>query len=128
LGMSYKPSTPVIEESQGVMLAKSLKDTGFAVVAHDPMASAAAKSVLGDTAQFFATARETILHADAAVIITPWSEYSDISPDWIENSRIQFIIDCWRQLVPETFKDRCQVVRLGHQETIATAAERQAAE
>ena len=128
LGMSYKPSTPVIEESQGVMLAKSLKDTGFAVVAHDPMARAAANAVLGDTVQFFSTTRETILHADAAVIVTPWPEYSEISPDWIQNGRIRIIIDCWRQLVPESFIDRCQVVRLGHQETIAAAAKRQAAE
>ena len=56
LGMSYKPSTPVIEESQGIMLAKSLKDAGFAVVAHDPMASGPAKTVLGDAARFFPTA------------------------------------------------------------------------
>ena len=32
------------------MLAKSLKDAGFAVVAHDPMASGPAKTVLGDAA------------------------------------------------------------------------------
>ena len=70
--MSYKPSTPVIEELQGVMLAKSLKDAGFAVVAHDPMASGPAKTVLGDAARFFTTARETIAQADAVVIITPW--------------------------------------------------------
>lgn len=128
LGMSYKSSTPVIEESQGVMLAKSLKNAGFAVVAHDPMANAAAKTVLGDTAQFFATAHEAILHADAAVIVTPWTEYSEISPDWIKSSRVQFIIDCWRQLNPEIFVDRCQIVHLGHQETIAAATKRQAAE
>src|SRR5262249_59563290 len=42
LGLSYKPGTPVIEESQGVMLAKSLKDVGIDVIAHDPMASAPA--------------------------------------------------------------------------------------
>jgi UDPglucose 6-dehydrogenase len=128
LGMSYKPSTPVIEESQGVMLAKSLKDAGFAVVAHDPMASGPAKTVLGDAARFFTTARETIAQADAVVIITPWPEYAQISPDWVDHGRTRFIIDCWRQLAPASFADRCQVVRLGHQETIAAAAKPLAAE
>lgn len=128
LGMSYKPGTPVIEESQGVLLAKSLRDAGFAVVAHDPMASGPAKTVLGDTARFFPTAQESIVQADAAVIITPWPEYAEISPDWVEHGRTRFIIDCWRQLDPSSFVGRCQVVRLGHQETIAAAAKRPAAE
>ena len=35
LGLTYKPNTPVIEESQGVMLAKALHDAGMEVLAHD---------------------------------------------------------------------------------------------
>jgi UDPglucose 6-dehydrogenase len=128
LGMSYKPGTPVIEESQGVMLAIALKDAGFAVVAHDPMARGPAKTVLGDTAQFFATARETISQADAAVIVTPWLEYAEVSPDWVDHGRTRFIIDCWQQLPLTWFANSCQVVRLGHQETIGAAAKRRAAE
>jgi len=128
LGLSYKPDTPVIEESQGVMLAKALDDSGFAVVAHDPMATAPAKSVLGDTARFFATAREAVSMADATVIITPWVEYAAIAPDWFRDGRTRFIVDCWRQLTPELFGDHCHVVYLGHQETIAAAAKRLAAE
>ena len=128
LGMSYKPRTSVIEESQGVMLAKLLKDAGFVVVAHDPMASEAAKSVLGCATEFFATARAAILQADAVAIMTPWPEYSEILPEWIENSRVKFIIDCWRLLDSQSFSDHCQVVHLGHQETLAAAAKRVAAE
>lgn len=67
------------------------KEAGFAGVAHDPMTGEAAEAVLGDTTQFFATARTTILHADAAAIITPRSEYS-VALDWIENRRIRSII------------------------------------
>ena len=128
LGLSYKPSTPVIEESQGIMLAKSLKDAGFDVVAHDPMASGPARTVLGDAARLLPTAREALAHADAAVIVTPWPEYAEISPDWVANGRTRFILDCWRQLAPASFADRCKIVRLGHQETIAAASKRLAAE
>ena len=104
LGMSYKPSTPVIEESQGMMLAKSLKDTGFAVVAHDPMAACSGQSVLGDTVRFFSTTRETIAacrrrgnsHAMARIC-------GDFARLDHQTAVSRFIIDCWRQLVPESF-------------------------
>jgi UDPglucose 6-dehydrogenase len=128
LGLSYKPNTPVIEESQGIMLAKSLKDAGFHVVAHDPMAGGSAKTVLGDAARLLPTVREALAQADVAVIITPWPEYAAIASDWVANGRTRFIIDCWRQLAPATFAENCKIVRLGHQETIAAAGKRLAAE
>jgi UDPglucose 6-dehydrogenase len=128
LGLSYKPNTPVIEESQGVMLAKALHEAGIEVVAHDPMASGPAQSVLGRAARLAASAREAVAQADVAVIITPWPDYDGIAPDWVANGRTRFIIDCWRQLDPAAFGDGCRIVRLGHQETIAAAARRVAAE
>ena len=45
LGLSYKPHTPVVEEPQGIMLAKALKDAGYSVIAHDPMASVPANGL-----------------------------------------------------------------------------------
>lgn len=128
LGLSYKPSTPVIEESQGITLAKSLKDAGFAVVAHDPLASSAAQIVLGNAARLVPTAREALALSDVVAIITPWPEYAEISPDWVADGRPRVIIDCWRQLVPQHFASICQVMHLGHQETIAAAGKRLAAE
>jgi UDPglucose 6-dehydrogenase len=128
LGLSYKPLTPVVEESQGILLAKSLKNAGYEVVAHDPMASGPARTVLGDTARLFPTVGEALAHADLAVIATPWPEYAEISPDLVSNGRTQFIIDCWHQLAPESFSEHCKIVRLGQQETIAAAGRRLAAE
>jgi UDPglucose 6-dehydrogenase len=128
LGLSYKPSTPVIEESQGVMLAKALKDADLEVIVHDPMASGPAHAVLGEAARIVPTAREAIAYADVAVIITPWPEYADISPDWVADGRPRFIIDCWRQLNPDIFGDGCKIVHLGHQETISAAVKQLAAE
>jgi UDPglucose 6-dehydrogenase len=128
LGLSYKPFTPVIEESQGVMLARALKDAGYDVIAHDRMASGPASTVLGNTARLVPTARDALVDADVAVITTPWPEYAEISPDWVANGPTRFIIDCWRQLTPESFGARCKIVRLGHHETIAAAGNRLAAE
>jgi UDPglucose 6-dehydrogenase len=128
LGLSYKPSTPVIEESQGIMLSKSLKEAGFTVLAHDPMAGGPAQTVLGDAARLMPSARDALAQADVGVIITPWPEYAEISPEWLANGRTRFIVDCWRQLDPASFPASCQIVRLGHQETIAAAGKRLAAE
>jgi UDPglucose 6-dehydrogenase len=128
LGLSYKPNTPVIEESQGVMLARALLDSGFKVVAHDPMAMAPAQAVLGKTVTFASSARNALAQADAAVIITPWPDYDEITPDWIAGSKLKFIIDCWRQIKSAPFEKICKIVHLGHQDTLAAAARREAAE
>ena len=77
LGLSYKPHTPVIEELQGIMLAKALADAGIEVVAHDPMALGPAQAVLGDTAKLVPSAQEAVSQADVVVIVTPWPEYAD---------------------------------------------------
>ena len=92
------------------------------------MAGGSARTVLGDAARLVPSAREALAQADVAVIITPWPEYAEIAPDWVANERIRFIIDCWRQLAPASFADHCKVVRLGHQEMIAAAGNRLAAE
>jgi len=128
LGLSYKPNTPVIEESQGIMLAKSLSDAGFNVVAHDPMANGPSKTVLGETARLFPTVQEALADAECAVIVTPWPQYARISPEWIAHGKIRFIVDCWGQLASGSLGDHCQIVRPGHQETIAAAGKRLAAE
>ena len=44
LGLAYKPGTPVVEESQGVMLANRLAADGFATTVFDPAALADARS------------------------------------------------------------------------------------
>jgi UDPglucose 6-dehydrogenase len=36
--MSYKPDTPVIDESQGIMIANQLADLGLAISVNDPQA------------------------------------------------------------------------------------------
>jgi UDP-glucose 6-dehydrogenase len=48
LGLSYKPQTPVVEESHSVKLAARLADAGYIVSVHDPLAQAAAVAMLGD--------------------------------------------------------------------------------
>ena len=114
LGLSYKPHTPVIEESQGIMLAKALADEGFEVVAHDPMAIGPARVGARRHRDGWRPRRkEAVSQADVVAIVTPWAEYAAISPEWVANGRTRFIIDCWRQLDPAQFPQRLQDCALG---------------
>ena len=65
LGMSYKPDTPVIENSQGVHLAKCLRELKYQVVIYDPRASDAAHAVLGPEIQVAELAQMAVSLADA---------------------------------------------------------------
>ncbi len=54
LGISYKPDTEVIEESQGLMLAKQLANEGCRVCVYDPAAMENAQRALGGVGDVFA--------------------------------------------------------------------------
>src|ERR1700693_5832423 len=68
LGLSYKPDTEVIEESQGLELAKYLASIGFKVVVYDPAAMENAKRQLGNAVTYATSAAECARQADVLVI------------------------------------------------------------
>ena len=79
LGLSYKPDTAVIEESQGIAIASRLAGRGYRVVAHDPQAHDAAESVLGAKVEVVATAEACVETADLLIIATAWPAFLDIT-------------------------------------------------
>jgi UDPglucose 6-dehydrogenase len=99
LGLSYKPNTEVIEESQGVAIAQALLDAGQKVVVYDPEAMCnAQKSLKGDVI-FAASAEDCIAQSGAVVITTPWAEFATLKS---ENFRADAtVLDCWRVLPAE---------------------------
>lgn len=102
LGMSYKPDTGIIEESQGVMLARRLHEQGYVVMIHDPVATGAAARALGPSVAPATSATDALRDADIAIIVTPWPEYADLGRTPLP--RKVPVIDCWRILrrTPET--------------------------
>jgi UDPglucose 6-dehydrogenase len=114
LGLSYKPDTNVIEEAQGVMLAKLLTDRGYRVVIFDPLANGNAHAVLGASVTVAPSAAAAIRESDVVVIGTPWSEFKSLSPEDISESKgPQTIIDPWRVLSGETAARAARYVILG---------------
>jgi UDPglucose 6-dehydrogenase len=92
LGLTYKPYTPVTEESQAVKLLDWLSQLGTLVVfTHDPFAK-----YNHPLAIRCPTIQETIKNADSVLIATAWGEYRSLQPDWFQsNTRI---VDCWSVL------------------------------
>ena len=102
LGLSYKPDTNVIEESQGLELAKILSERGVSVTAYDPAAMENAKKVLSNEVIFANSLRESLQKANLIVIAIPWPEFKNIEPDWLKPGTI--LIDCWRILAPKKYE------------------------
>jgi UDPglucose 6-dehydrogenase len=126
LGLSYKPSTGVIEESQGVRLAQTLLSDGVRVVVYDPAAMENAKSQLAGNVTFASSAAECIRQADAFAITTSWPEFSKISPTDLKRSDGSvLVLDCWRMLDREAFAavSDYRVIGEGVEQLVAAASE-----
>jgi len=114
LGLSYKPDTAVIEESQGVGLAARLSEAGREVYVHDPLALSNAMAVLLDKVVPLRSAEECVKAADVLIVTTPWKQFSEIPASAFARAqgRLQ-ILDCWRILCRETIGAVADIHYLG---------------
>jgi len=114
IGLSYKPDTAVIEESQGVALAAMLLKDGYQVVVYDPLAMDAAKAVLGGQVVAAESAEACVRRADVVVIMTPWPEFGLLPADAFARTwRKKVVIDCWRMLPVEGIGAVAELRHLG---------------
>jgi UDPglucose 6-dehydrogenase len=117
LGLAYKPDTPVVEQSQGLMLAAALDKAGRRVIAHDPLAIDAACAALGPTVSFAASPEAAVAGADAVVVMTPCAEYTRFFRSWAGDEPTRLVVDCWRLVDPALVSDRLAVIQLGRNDT-----------
>jgi UDPglucose 6-dehydrogenase len=114
LGMSYKPNTGVVEESQGIAIALRLADAGYQVLFFDPQALSAAAAVLGEKAQAVASAQECVERADLLIIATPWAEFRNLPLGALRRSgRPLPVVDCWRLLPVSEFAETVELLYPG---------------
>ncbi|HEY6980594.1 UDP-glucose dehydrogenase family protein, partial [Reyranella sp.] len=72
LGLSYKPHTPVVEESHSVKIAARLADAGYVVTVHDPLAQDAAVAALGDKVVEASSLDSAVRGCDLLIVATAW--------------------------------------------------------
>lgn len=118
LGLSYKANTGVVEESQPLEIAKALSEKGVLMAVYDPAAFENAKKILGNNVVFASSLRECAQSSDVVVIATDWPEFKNIQPDFFANKKA-IIIDCWRILKDENYKDAAEYIPLGVNRKIA---------
>lgn len=96
LGLSYKPNTPVVEDSQALEITRVLAAEGFRISVFDPQAQENAKGVLGEQVRYSKGVTDCLRGADVAVIAVPWQEFRKI--DFRKLKRGAAVLDCWRLL------------------------------
>ncbi len=99
LGLSYKPETPIIEESQAVEIARRLKRAGLSVSVYDPQALESARAEEGKAFEYAQSLLDCLRGASLCLITTPWKEFREIDPVALKSAmKTPVIIDCWRVL------------------------------
>lgn len=99
LGLSYKPDTPIIEESQAVDIARRLRKAGFRVAVYDPQALESARAEEGKAFEYSESLEDCLRGASLCLIATPWKEFREIEPAALKAAmKTPVVIDCWRVL------------------------------
>jgi UDPglucose 6-dehydrogenase len=114
LGLSYKPNTDVIDESQGMALAQQLLKKAVSVIVYDPAAMANAKQVLAGNVAFAGSVVECAQAADVLAVTTDWPEFRELRPENLKNGGGRSaVVDCWRLLDRDAFIGSTEYVTLG---------------
>jgi UDPglucose 6-dehydrogenase len=99
LGLAYKPLSHVIEESQGVFLARAFADAGMRVVGFDPLAGPGARQAFQDHVFVADTVESAVRDASLIVITTPDEKFKGLTPDeFLASKKSVTIVDFWRCL------------------------------
>jgi UDPglucose 6-dehydrogenase len=112
LGLSYKPHTWVVEESQGLQLAAKLLASGLHVTVFDPKALQAARRSLPAQTRFANSLEEAIRDADTIVVTTPDPAFAQLPQQLQSAQKKPVVIDVWRFL-QETTPSGATYVRAG---------------
>lgn len=118
LGLSYKPDTNVVEESQGLGIAKELLARGARIAVYDPAAMDNARPLLHGKVTFARSAAGCASLADAVAITTPWPEFRNLSGKDLKTGHPRpVVLDCWRVLSRDRFDKEIEFVTLGRGST-----------
>jgi UDPglucose 6-dehydrogenase len=114
LGLAYKSGTHVAEVSMGLDLARHLAGNGARVVVYDPFAAGDARRALPETVVFASSLREAAGQADVLVLPLSTEELRQLSPaDLKAGPHRPVVIDCWRMLNAEVFRERADYIGVG---------------
>jgi UDPglucose 6-dehydrogenase len=115
LGLAYKPGTSVVEQSPGLALLESLRDSNLDLKAFDPVARPLVSGV-----HLCPSAEDCIRHSDVVIVATPWTEFSQLPATLFEN---KIVLDCWDCLEQAAQARDCDYRKLGEPSCLAPRVE-----
>ena len=74
-GLAFKPETDDIRESPAITLLEDLLAAGATAKVHDPQAMANIRAIFGDRITYCDSIYDTVVDADALVVVTEWHEF-----------------------------------------------------
>lgn len=74
-GLSFKPQTDDMREAPSLTIVSKLLADGVKIVAYDPVAMHEAERILGNSITYAKDQYETLIDADALLIVTEWPEF-----------------------------------------------------
>ena len=103
LGLAFKAGVDDIRDTRALSIANKLIESGADVVAYDPLAMDAFKSLLPNIDYAF-SASEALADADACILQTEENEFSSLTRKDFSRMRNRIVIDGRRILAPESAK------------------------
>ena len=79
-GLAFKPETDDMREAPSLVLIDKMVDAGCRVTAYDPIAMTEAKRRIGDKVDYAKDIYDSVVDADALVLVTEWKEFR--MPSW----------------------------------------------
>lgn len=116
LGLAYKPFSHVVEESQGVYLAKALSRAGARVVGFDPLAGEMANTELHGQVVIMDNIKDCLSQAEIVLVTTPDPAFKALTAaDFNQEKSEVTVIDFWRILKDKFPKNsNIRYIPIGH--------------
>jgi UDPglucose 6-dehydrogenase len=112
LGLTYKPDTPVIEESPSIKLIEELLRKDLEIIVYDSLAMENTRVHFGDNILYASSLEDCIAYAPICVITTLSNEFKEIDESFIVHNPTT-IIDCWRMLDHTKLGGKVKYIPLG---------------
>jgi len=100
LGLSYKPDTHIIEESQSIILIQLLLQKGYSVNVYDPLAIDETKKLFANKINYFIAPEECMKETAAICILNQWPLINNVNWTNIMTNIAPhaIVFDAWRQI------------------------------
>jgi len=116
LGLTYKPGTPVMDESPAIPVIRELLKNGLDVTVYDPLAMDNARKIFKDDISYSGSIGECIACSNTCVVMTNDNAFINMELEYFRGGP-RTVIDCWRILGQTGDLENVEYIALGEHTT-----------